>query len=295
MSKTMWFGTRGFETWVPAPAPNPSYTRPNFSVLSQYLNGGAGARQSKSAHNAYDLTITPTKKRDAWRLITDFADGVYDTQDDVNLIYWVDPMSRDKNVLNQGWATPSLASEDGVPLITKADGSGRPKAVPTPSNGYLYPARGAQYTVDAASVAIEQYIPIPPGYTAWVGIHGDASAAGIFKLQPVQGYTEVGAAVVPTVLGVTTNQIVNTSIAASGTVSGLVLRFAGVASQTVFTIYGLVVMILKNGVTPPLGNFISGQGHSGCQFIGKPTSTPYGSALDMTGGTFHLEETGMFL
>jgi len=290
-----WFGTRGQETWIPTPAISPDYSRAGYSSgVSQGINGSAFVRESKSAHNVYILSWPVTKTRDAVRLITDFADGIFDMEDGVNLIYWIDPMAADKNVLAQGWATPSLATEDGVPLVADADGYGRPKAVPTPPNTSRYPARSAQYTITPTSTTMQQYIPIPPGFSAWVGIHGDVAAQDVLVVQRVNGLVDSGAAVAPTVLDVSTVVRVNTEFSSVDS-GGIVLKFDTVLSDTVFTLHGLVVQILPTGQVPQTGDFISGQGHSGCQFVGKPSKTPYSAKLDRVGATARLEETGMGL
>ena len=291
----MWFGTRGQEVWVPTPAINPDYGRTGYSSgVSQGLNGLGFLRESKSAHNSYSLSWPVTKTRDAVRTITDFADGIFDTQDGVNLIYWIDPMAADKNVLCQGWATPSLAAEDGVPLVTDQNGYRRPKAVPTPPNVNRYPARSAEYVINSTSVSVEQYVPIPPGYSAWVGIHGGALAQDRIIVQRVNGFTELGAAVEPTVLAAADSTRVNSEFSSVDS-AGIVLKFATVASSITFTLYGLIVQILPTGQAPETGGFISGQGHSGCQFVGKPSKTPYSAKLDRVGMTARLEETGMGL
>lgn len=294
MARKTWFGTRGFETWIPTPAINPDYSRAGWSSGEQQgINGTGFVRESKSAHNTYSLSWTPTKSRDAIRVITDFADGVFDSQDGTNLIYWIDPMAADKNVLAQGWATPALGSEDGISLVTDTTGRGRPKAVATPANTLRYPARAARYTLAATSRTLEQYIPIPPGMSAWVGIHGDAAAANILEVQPVNGYTMVGTAVKPAVLGL---EVTRVNAEFPSTLStGIVLRFATPLPATTFTLYGLIVQILPTGTAPVGGEFISGQGHSGCQFLGKPGKTPYSAALDRVGASAKLVETGMGL
>lgn len=292
--RKMWFGTRGQEVWVDAPAISPDYARSGFATRADLVNGGASVRQSKNAHNSYTLSYGPAKKRDSVRMVTDFADGVFDTQPGVNLIYWIDPMARDKNVLPQAWATPALATEDAPALITDSNGYGRPKAVPTPLGGYRYPARSAQYTITPTSLRQEIYLPIPPGFSVFLGIHGDSAAQDALEVQPVNGFTAVGAVVKPTVLGVAAPTLVNTEFASTAS-SGIVLRVAASGTTKVFTLHGLIAQVLPTGVTPGTGAFISGQGHSGCQFVGNPSLTPYSAKLDMVGASWRLEETGMYL
>lgn len=184
-----------------------------------------------------------------------------------------------------------------MPWLTKADGTGRPEAVATPANSFRYPARSARYTQTATSVGIQQYIPIPPGYSAWVGVHGDASAAGRIVVQRVNGYSTVGAVVAPTVLGLTAQQV-NTEFASTSS-SGVVLQVASTPSDVTFTLYGIVVQILPTGQAPIVPTaFISGQGHSGCQFKTMPTESPYSARVGEDGRvglTAVLEETGLYL
>lgn len=290
-AKRMWFGTRGYETWVPCPAISPDYARSSFVASADYVTGGGGIRDSKNGHNIYTLSYPATKTRDEVRLITDFADGVFDSADGVNLIYWIDPVAADKNVMSQAWATPALACEDAPPLVTDENGYGRPGWTSMPTNSNRYPARAATYTVPENARVLEQYIPIPPGYTAWVGIHGDEAVGDYFTVQPVDGYDPVGSPMAVTELGVTST-LVNLSVASS-TASGLVILIDTTPGE--FTLYGIVVQILPTGTSPTPGDFISGQGHSGCQFIGKPAKTPLSARLDRIALAWTLKETGMDL
>jgi hypothetical protein len=292
--KKMWFGTRGYECWVPTPAISPTYARGSYTSSAQLINGGNNRHDSKSGFNTYDLSWQQTKKRDDLRPISDFADGVFDPADGANLIYWIDPVAADKNVLAQGWAVPVIASEDGAPLATDANGVSQVSATSMPTNSYRYPARAALLKLTAASLTQKQYIPIPPGYSAWVGIHGDANCQNVVQVQPVNGVINAGAVVNPTVMTGFDGTLVNTEFPVASS-SGIVLQIAAVGSPTAITIYGLIVQILKTGVVPLTGSFVSGQGHSGCQFNGKPSKTPYSVPLDMVGMTARLEETGMYL
>jgi hypothetical protein len=292
-SKT-WFGTRGHERWIPTPAINPDYTRTGFSAEADGLNGEGFVRESDNAHNSYLLSWPVSKTRDAIRSISDFANGVFNTQNGVNLIYWIDPMAADKNVLGMGWGFPGLACSDGVPLITEANGSGRPSAIPTSTNDWYYPARSAQYTLKSTSRTLEQYIPIPPGHSAWVGIHGSPEAQDLLQVQRVNGATTIGSPVNPAILDVSTDVRVNTEFTSIDS-SGIVLQFATVVSNQTFVLSGIIVQILPTGELPIPGEYISGQGHAGCQFVGKVNTTPYSAKLDRVGATARLVETGMGL
>lgn len=287
----LWFGTRGFETWVKAPEPGGDSSRVGYSSSVALLNGGASLRVSQAAHREYSWTWPNVSSRADMRPFSDFAEGVYDSQDGVNLIYFIDPMTADLNVLPQNWASPAQGGADGVPLFDDDDHP--PTLVATPANGFRYPARGAQYT--GAINPQSLYIPIPPGYTAWVGAHGAATttASGV-SVQPVNGYSNSGAPTKLTLQAVTDANLTNASFAATGSVGGIVISPVLAAGETL-TLYGIVVQILATGTSPSTGQFISGQGHSGCLFSSHPTESPYSSPFDQVGASAKLSEIGSWL
>lgn len=285
--KRVWFGTRGYETWLRPWNSGADSSRVGYSGNMQYLNGGAGIRASQAAHREYNLTWGDAVSRDEIRPYIDFAEGVFDSEDGVNLIYFIDPMTADKNVLPQNWATPAQAGSDGIPLFEDQE----PTMVGTPDNEYRYPARGARYTTSETSRNL--YLPIPPGYTAWVGVHGEATGTAALRVTEVVGATQ-GATTLLDFLEVTDPLRVDTSFTQSSSCTGIVLDIAGGATDTI-TLYGIMAQILPNGVTPATGAFISGQGHSGCQFASHPQETPYSFPLDQMSMTAKLVETGSWI
>lgn len=291
MAAGMWFGTRGYETWVKAPEPGGDSSRVGFTNSLQLLNGGVSLRISQAAHREYSWTWPNVSSRAQIRPIIDFAEGVYDYQDGVNLIYFIDPMVADTNVLPQNWATPSQGLADGIPLFDDDDNP--PVAVVTPANSYRYPARGAQYAKAANPQSL--YIPIPPGNVAWIGVHGaTTSAASGISVQPVLGTANSGAPTILAMQTVTDAALTNFSVAASSSVGGIVLSPV-LADGDTLTLYGMVVQILPSGKVPGTGVFVSGQGHSGCVFSSHPTESPYSSAFDQIGMSAKLSEVGSWL
>jgi hypothetical protein len=212
------------------------------------------------------------KKRDELRPITDYADGIYGNE----LIYFIDAMAMDKNVLPQHWAFPGQALFDAPPLVKNTP----PTAVPTPVNTLAYPTTSAVYTLGGTSQTI--WLPIPPGYTAWVGVHGEASLVPT-DTAAVQGTVDGGAPVALPFLAVTDDTRFSTSF--DGT--GLELTLTGIGT---LTLSGLMVQMLPTGAVPATGGFISGQGHSGCRFENKPSETAYSAALDKVGMAAKLIE-----
>ncbi|MFF2493257.1 hypothetical protein [Agromyces sp. NPDC058064] len=192
--------------------------------------------------------------------ITAYADGVYGP----GPFYWIDPLAADMNVLPQSWATPSLAGYDAVPFA----GDDRPVLAPQTDQSQRYPSEKAAYTLAADTPMRSLYIPIPPGHVAWVGVHGDADATGRVKVTPFEAAV-AGTAEHPTILSVATSVRVNTMV--EGT--GLELALDNTDPGTC-TLAGLIVQVLREGVSPATGGFIPGQGHAGCKFDPRLTEIP---------------------
>ncbi|MDR6907464.1 hypothetical protein J2X63_003172 [Agromyces sp. 3263] len=262
------------------PQINPDYETVGWEDSTQYLNGGLGVSQSVAAHREYFLDFGMMSRAEA-RKITDFADGVYGT----GLIYWLDPVAADQNALPQQWATPSIGGYDGVPLA----GDVRPSLSTNSVTSQGYPSELATYTLAGDSVLRSVFVPIPTGYSAWVGVHGESDAAGCVKVTPYTGST-AGTVVHPTILSTATTTRVNTEV--GGGATGLELSLDNTTPGT-FTLAGMIVQVLRDGVTPATGGFVSGQGHSGCRFIGRPMRVPYDtSTLDLVNVTAKLGEVG---
>lgn len=285
--RSMWFGTRGYMRWVKCPNTEADFSPVGYSATFQYLNGGAAVRSSTGSHKTYTMDWS-TLSRDQARSITDYADGVYDTSTGVNLIYFIDPMAAGKNVLPQMWASPSQSIADGTTLVPGQ----LPESV-AGSNSNDYPARYVQYTANASSSTV--WIPIPPGMTAWVGFHGSATGSAGVTITPSNGLVN-GTPSLATPLDVFTTTRVADSVD-STVADGITIGLAnvGISSTDTITIAGLIVQLLPTGTTPPTGGFISGQGHSGCQFAEKPLQTPRSAALDQVALSATLIETGSWL
>lgn len=288
--KKMWFGTRGYCQWVPMVDADADFTKEGWSASTQFLNGGNVVRGSKAGHREYLMSWSAGRTRDELRPISDFADGVYDS-DSTGLIYFISPDSADKNAAPQSLAFPG--QEDAPSLCLDV----QPSLVATSANDYGYPARSAQYVLAGTETMRKVYIPIPPDYSAWVGFHGSATGdAGLQVTEFVNGDSPYAAPTVLTPLGVNTSTRVNAEFGLSGGAQkGIEIQL--VEDSGTITLSAIIVQILPTGVTPGVGNYISGQGHSGCRFVGKPQTTFYfiGSRRESIGMTARLNEVGAWL
>ena len=240
-----YMGTREQMLEIRAPSVNMPSSKAGYFNKVDFLNGGTSVRRSTAAHKNYTMTWNSVD-RDEARQILDLADGVHGT----GPLYVHDPISAGRNVMPPWWATPSQGGRDGLPLNNAARG----ELVTTPANSLLFPNDSITYTVEAG-ITRKVWVPIPTGYTAWVGAYGTAGTGGTVVATSYDG--------------------VELSLGGAGTV----------------TLSGIMVQVLETGVTPTTGGFISGQGNSGLQFVSQPAYTPYSSALDKVGVVAELTES----
>lgn len=290
MRHGMWMGTRGYELFVPVPAIGPAYSQVGYQSQTQHLNGGTTLRTSKSAHGMWALTWPNGTSWDDIMPVRDMADGVYDSANGVNLVYWLDPTAMARNVLPQGWATPHLAAEDGMPLLLDVVPGTRVEA-PSP---YRLPARTALYP---ASTKQQQklYIPIPPGHTFRFGWVGDTASAGQVQVADVDtsGATTSNVLTPDPVDFGATGFWTNVELPGGGSRIGVELSVAGTAA---LNIRAMLATVLPTGQQPRQGTpWRGGMGHSGCQFLDKVGLTPQSVPLDQTGASTTLVETGAYL
>lgn len=278
----MWFGTRGYMRWVPCPERDSDLQNVGWGSSMQYLNGSAGVLASSGSHGDYTLSWNAISRAQG-RDITDYAAGIYDSVPGKNLIYFHLPNVMDVNVLPPVWASPAQAAADGFTLVPGQKGS---VTLGDGSNGY--PPRSVTYTATSSSRTI--WIPIPPGYTAHVGAHGTALGGGVTVTQTA-GNTDLATSTLA-MLPTTGNRFNATFSSASCDGIRLALVNTGNSAHSV-TLTGLIVQILPTGTTPEQGGFLSGQGHSGCEFDEKPQVSP--RYIDLVAVSAHLIETGSWL
>ena len=275
----MWFGTREHMQYILCPDTGADFTGVGYSSGTiQYLSGGAFIRNSDTSHREFSMSWN-MGSRENLQPIFDYAAGVYGDAP----YYFVDPMAADQNVLPEWWAAPRMALSDAPLLVGKT----LPDKIPTPANSFGYPTSGALYTVGGSDVSNPLFIPIPPGMIFHIGVHGLGTSTASIHMSPVTA-GGVGVGVDLTMLGVSSNVRFNTTQNTSGGVMGVELSVNGTGS---LGLYGMIAQVLPTGITPELGGFVGGQGHSGVTFDGKPTRMAYSSALNLMGAAVTMVET----
>jgi hypothetical protein len=283
----MYFGTKRKMRWVKVDSPGRAATTNGYSERLDFTSGGVALRESVNGHQEYTLTWNSMTREQA-RQVTDYAFGIYGS----DYIYFVDPVAADQNILNPAWSAPGITAKDGVPLA----GNKRPKIVLNGDLSYDYPYEMARYELTEADTSRSFYIPIPPGMTAVIGVHGDTASTLGVKAQPTTAGVAAASATIIPVTSVSTNERFSYAFASTGEQSGLEISLE--IGNGFATIAGMIVQVVPSGlvaldgigyglagygedpfggypVIPSLGGFILGQGTSGCQFEGKPRPVPY--------------------
>lgn len=273
----VWFGTKDYMQWIADPNVDVSAGKVGFAASGNFLSGGAWSRRSKTAARRFNFSWSP-KKRARLQPILDYADGMYGP----GPFYYVNPFAMTTNALPSYWAAPYLNGYDGPLLV---DGN-RPALVTSPVvNGY--PLESAVYTVNTNSLVPSLFLPIPPGYRAYVGAHGAGLTGTAFVSVTQHTATTVGGPTALTWLTTTDNP---TNFITNSTTTGMTISFRATTNGTM-RLDGLVVQMLPSGSTSPVGGFISGQGSAGLSFVEQPSVSEYSAALDMIGVSAEMIET----
>lgn len=246
--KQVWFGTADDMRWVPAPLSGAQSAEVRWRAVDQYLNGGAFVRQSTTAHQEISLT---------WGVqSTESLAPVVSLLHQPGPFYYVDPIAAQSNIVPSYWASPQAWLDDGPPLVP---GLTPVKIAGTSVNGY--PATSVRFTTTKATTNTNLTIPVPPGYTLRLGVHG---TGGTYKLNS-------GTAASP--LTTASNTRTNLSI------NGPVFANLKVASAATCTITGIIAQVLPTGTSPKAGGFLPGLGATALMLKDDPSITNYSAVL----------------
>ena len=292
----LWFGTHaGGMRWMPTPLSGAEMSPEGWETGGTLLNGGGYQQNSFGSHKTYTFEWPESSSREAASLMKAYADGTYGR----GLIYFVDPLIYDQNVLPAQWADPSMVlNYEGVSHVYGEVPTGTPTTNPKPNH---LPITSAVYdlsyiTSGFRGVEDAVFVPIPEGYSLLLGaVYTSTGSGGIFAswqdsngvIQSAQRLTQVSPAEVGTFLpdvavngeGVWLWVGKTSSGAASVTITSMIARLVKTSDLNTGTVYGdgfygqfsygsaLPYRVLKLYKGP----WQSGMGHSGCRFIGKPT------------------------
>lgn len=289
----LWFGTVEYSQWLPTPLSGAEMSPEAWGDGGVMLNGGGYESGSWGSHKVYTFEWPESTSREVAQTIKSYADGTWGR----GLIYFQDPLAYDLNVLPARWADPSMALDnEGASLVYGVD--------PTPAatsgwQNFGLPITGAYYNLMGTpsgfrGVEDAVYVPIPAGYTLFLGCFYDKTGSGGIFMTPQNSNGSLGAAVTLTAKGPYDADLLSDFVegypgvwlwvgksaagAATVTARALIARLAPTISVPVTSGYGVSPYGLGPYGDPyydlsgaPSPFWVGGMGNSGVRFSGKPT------------------------
>ena len=267
----MWFGTKERMGWVETPQSGANVSPTGMTAEADLLNGGAYVRNSWGSHKNYEFSWGDAADRQLASLLHGYANGTYGR----GLIYFQDPMFFETNILPRHWADPSMAVSYEAPDLT--GGLIQPTYTPTPPNSHNLPANTAIYGFgnnvgyDGFVNGDAIYIPVPEGMDLIVGAYytGTGGAKVVARKDGATEYVLTEHAV-----GDPTNM--TTIVRGAGYVeialrdgAGGTLVIAGITAR--LRVASTSDLLIPVGGELGDGTWYSGEGNTGCRFVGKPT------------------------
>lgn len=264
-----WFGTVERPRWIRTPNTGADMSPSDWNTSGEYLSGGAFAFHSWGSHKRYVFEWPASSSREMASLMKAYRDGAYGR----GLIYFVDPLIYDQNVLPSQWAYPGVALDEEWSHV----GGIYPEYVSTPTGDTnTLPISSVGYDLTSVTAGFRGaydavFIPQPEGYVLDLGAFYSATLTGGVYYSPVLSSGSIGAAVQLTALGGTAGNI-TPDTTASG-LKGVYLWVGKTASDSSsVTITAMIARLRKSSATPKTsGPWVQGMGHSGCRFAGPPT------------------------
>lgn len=261
-SRSMWFGTLERMQWIPAPMAGAEMGSEGWGASGTYLNGLAWVNGSVGSHKRYVFEWPASTSRAVAALLQGYASGLFGR----GLLYFVDPLIYDMNILPARWASPAMAvGEEGPSLVYQnyptgsSVSGGEALGLPVTAAYFDLATTDEGYRGDESAL----FIPIPEGYTLYLGaIYTSTGSGGVFA-SPVT--TATGTAERLTEVAVTDADIVPDTF--SG-VKGVRLWVGkSSAGAGTVTIAAMTARLFPTGDTPnTAGPWSPGLGHSGARF-----------------------------
>mgnify|MGYP006921316401 CR=1 FL=1 len=268
MTGQFYFGTEGRMRWMRAPSIGMDSGAVGRGTDGTTANGLGYVNQSVGTHRQYLMEWPPSSSLPEAAVMEGYRNRVYGR----GPLYFHSPLTLPYNVLSARHAAPAMACGlEGTSFIDQYT----PTAVATSGAGTNdLPAESAYYDLLNAAVGFQLadsvFIPVPPGYTAYVGSFYQATGTGVVAVVPVDLSGADGASVTLTALA---NNATNIVPDVFYSVSGLRLWLGKTSSGAASVLNAAnIIRMYPDGEAPDTaGPWLPGMGHSGCRFVGEPT------------------------
>lgn len=265
------FGTEQAMRWMPTPNRGADVSPQGWGDGGTLLNGGGYQLNSFGSHKNYLFEWPSSSARRVAQLMKSYADGTYGR----GLIYFVDPLTYDTNVLPARWADPSMSiGVEGASLVYGVD----PDPLPT-SNWQEndLPVQTAYYDLGGIASGWRGkeeavFIPRPEGFSVLLGaIYSRTGTGSVFYRE--QGSSGgLGAEFRAPELPANASDIHNVTVTSGAGIWVWVGKITpGASSVSLSALSARLVSQTRPKPRIGQGPWIGGQGHSGVRFVGKPT------------------------
>lgn len=275
----MWFGTRENMQWIDTPLSGADVSPQTWTAGGTLLNGGGWQKNAEGSHKTYNYSWRNSSTRQTAQLMQSYRDGDYGT----GLIYFVDPLTYNTNILPKGWASPHLTTNGGYPsLVPDVTPTRVARTSGTTSQDHhnSYPTGWARYVIPATHRAppVRLFLPIPEGFSLFLGgvynasdnaavrirrVKGDGSYGTVFTLHPTPVYDSRA----------TTSEVIGNGD--RGVEIWVEKTGSGIATIDLKAFTARLQPDFKAPDAISLGPWVGGQGHSGVRFDGAPTYIEY--------------------
>lgn len=272
----LWFGTEEKMGWFQTPLAGADTSPQGYGTDGTLVNGGGYVFNSVGSHKRYLYEWAGTSVREVAQKMKSYADGSYGR----GLIYFVDPLTYNTNVLPARVADPSMtAAYEGGSLVYGVE----PTLTPAVSGDMDLPVTTTNFDLTDAPAGFDKqrgavFIPIPSGYRLLVGaVYSSTGSGGIFASTQNTAKTITGTS---TLTKLSSGGGVLLSDSFYG-VAGIWLwvgkSASGAAAVSVQAMSARLIaeedFVAQNTnyhkVMKP--TWVGGQGHSGAKFAAKPT------------------------
>lgn len=234
-----------------------------YVAQQQFENGGTGIVRSMDSHKSYALSfqgfINDSQSVD---VVMEYYNGEYGD----GYLYMVDPalVAQGANLFRRNWATPAIIGDPQTPNYKPL----HPGYLGTiaVTGDYGAPALAAQFAHIAGKQGRFFTLPIPDGYTLWVGARASRNSANIAIKAYLDGVYDTDI----TLSTIGGDQLYTESFSGPSVVR---IRIESTGGSTL-TLQSMDAILVPTGQTPQLtGDHQRGQGVSGMKF--NSDSIPY--------------------
>lgn len=244
----LWFGTSEHMDWFPTPLRGADVSPTGWSASNDLLNGGGHQLNSAGSHKNYIFEWSGASSRDVAQRMVSYSQGSYGR----GLIYFLDPLTWDTNVLPAMWADPSMGvGYEGATLVYGID------PLPAPTSNWRaneLPVTSAFYNLSGVTPGWRGkedavFVPIPEGYSLSLGAFYQFSGSGglFYRTQSQSGALGDVQGVTP--LPNDSSEVLNTLIGGSN-VSGVWL-FVGrsTSANSSVTLTAMIARLIETSKT----------------------------------------------